>query len=130
MRPRSNLNEALEEPPLESGMDHAAAQGMIDVLWDDSVVPALSKFIEIPSQSPLFDPEWETNGLLDQSIQVLVDWVRNQKIEGLSVEIVAKEGCTPVIFLEVEPTGAGGARPRSEISVRVAFVLQICGWVR
>ena len=95
VRPRSDLSETLEEPPLESGMDSAAAQGMIDGLWDDSVVPALSKFIEIPSQSPLFDPEWETNGLLEQSIEVLVGWVRAQKIEGLSVEIVAKEGFTP-----------------------------------
>ena len=42
---------------LESGMDIPAAQGMIDALWESSVVPTLSKFIEIPSQSPLFDPE-------------------------------------------------------------------------
>jgi hypothetical protein len=56
VRPRSE--ETLEEPPaLESGMDIPAAQGMIDALWDSSVVPTLSKFIEIPSQSPLFDPE-------------------------------------------------------------------------
>jgi acetylornithine deacetylase/succinyl-diaminopimelate desuccinylase-like protein len=51
--------------------------------------------------------QWETNGLLDQSIQVLVDWVRAQKVEGLTVEIVAKKGFTPVIFVEVEPTPSG-----------------------
>ena len=109
IRPRSDdAAAAPDEPPLESGMDSSAAQAQIDALWDDSVVPALSEFISIPSQSPLFDPEWETNGLLDQSVQVLVGWVRAQKVEGLTVEIVSKKGFTPVIFIEVAPT-AGGA---------------------
>ena len=34
--------------------------------------------------------EWETNGLLDKSIAVLVAWVEAQNIDGLTVEIVSK----------------------------------------
>ena len=43
------------------------------------VLPALSDFIAVESQSPLFDPEWETNGLLDKSVAILVEWVRAQE---------------------------------------------------
>ena len=38
---------------------------------------------------------------------MLVDWVKAQEIEGLTVEIVSKEGFTPVIFVEVAPTAGG-----------------------
>ena len=66
-------------------------------------------FIAIPSQSPLFDPEWESNGLLDKSIAVLVGWVEAQRIEGLTIEVITKDGFTPVIFIEVAPTAGGEA---------------------
>ena len=98
-----------ELPPLDSRFDAGAAQAMINDHWDTSILPALCDFIRIPSQSPLFDPEWESNGLLDKSIAVLKSWVEAQSIKGLSVEVVSKEGFTPVILIEVDATAKGKA---------------------
>jgi hypothetical protein len=106
-RPQDEPATSTYAPPLESGMDLPAAQALIGELWESSCLPALANFVEVPSQSPLFDPEWETNGLLDQSIQILVSWVRAQDIPGLTVDLVEKKGFTPVIFIEVAPTPKG-----------------------
>ena len=138
-RVREDPALAAAAPPLESGMDHAATASLLSTLWDDSVLPALSEFIAVESQSPLFDPEWETNGLLDKSVAILVEWVRAQKVEGLTVEVrpppltphptppllplllaspqpaaprrqvVSAPGLTPVIFIEVAPSTGGAA---------------------
>ena len=69
-------------------------------------MPALCDFIRIPSQSPLFDPEWQTNGLLDQSIAVLAGWAKQQQIEGMTVETLRPTaGITPVIWVEIPASG-------------------------
>lgn len=36
----------------------------IDRIFDEKVIPEISKFIEIPNTSKSFDSEWATNGLL------------------------------------------------------------------
>ena len=72
-----------------------------------TVQPPCHHAVQCLSRNHLCLRQWETNGLLDQSIQVLVDWVRAQNVEGLTVDIVAKKGFTPVIFVEVEPTAGG-----------------------
>jgi len=38
----------------------------------------LEKYIEIPSQSPAFDAEWETNGLLDKTVSLFTEWVKSR----------------------------------------------------
>jgi hypothetical protein len=35
--------------------------------WDNSVIPTLCQYIEIENVSPIFDPEWQTNGLIDKA---------------------------------------------------------------
>ena len=34
--------------------------------WDSSIVPTLERYIRIPNQSPLFDPDWKRNGYMHQ----------------------------------------------------------------
>jgi hypothetical protein len=41
-------------------------------------MPTLIKFLEIPSQSCAFDPEWNTNGLLLSTATLLRDWILSQ----------------------------------------------------
>eukprot|EP01099_Mayorella_cantabrigiensis_P006996 TRINITY_DN603_c0_g8_i2.p1 TRINITY_DN603_c0_g8~~TRINITY_DN603_c0_g8_i2.p1 ORF type:complete len:481 (-),score=116.42 TRINITY_DN603_c0_g8_i2:123-1544(-) len=73
----------------------------VEESWKN-VIPVLEKYISIPNQSPSFDPEWETNGFLDQAAQLEVDWVHQQNIKGLSIEIVKLPHRTPLIFIVVE----------------------------
>jgi acetylornithine deacetylase/succinyl-diaminopimelate desuccinylase-like protein len=72
--------------------------------WDESIVPALQDYIKIPNQSPLYDPTWATNGLIDQAVDLMVQWVRDRQVPGLILEVVKHEGRTPIIFIEVEAT--------------------------
>merc|ERR1712137_331824 len=75
--------------------------------WENSVIPTLEKYIEIPNQSPVFDAEWDTNGYQEQVVKLFEDWVNKQPISGFSMKVVKDEGCTPLIFAEVKSTLEG-----------------------
>ena len=74
----------------------------VDRFWDQSIIPALSKYIEIPNQSPLFDPDWKKNGHMDRAVALAKQWVLDQKIPGSKVEVFEEPGKTPVLFVEVD----------------------------
>ena len=44
---------------------------MIGELWDDSIVPTLCRYIEIPNKSPMFDAEWQTHGYMRDAVKLL-----------------------------------------------------------
>lgn len=52
----------------------------------------------------MFDSEWATNGHLDKVVTLFTNWVKDQHVEGLTLEVVRLENRTPVIFAEVAPT--------------------------
>jgi hypothetical protein len=43
------------------------------------------------SQSPGFDPEWETNGYQDAAVDLLVNWVKAQAVPGLTLEVLREK---------------------------------------
>jgi acetylornithine deacetylase/succinyl-diaminopimelate desuccinylase-like protein len=73
----------------------------IEEAWRTSIVPALEQYIAIPNQSPAFDPEWQAHGHMDRAVQLIVDWVRAQQVDGLHVEVVRLEGRTPLVWMEL-----------------------------
>ncbi len=79
----------------------------IDTCWDNEIVPALVRYIQIPNQSPDFDPAWQTNGLIHQAVELARDWVEKQQIPGSRLEVLAPEGRTPLLLLEVDGEGDG-----------------------
>ncbi|EWS63044.1 dipeptidase PepV [Hydrogenophaga sp. T4] len=94
-------------PPL----DPLALQAQVDTAWTQRIVPELVRYIEVPAKSPMFDPEWARNGLLERVLQSAADWVRAQAVVGLTLEIVRLNDAngvprTPVLFFEV-PASAG-----------------------
>jgi acetylornithine deacetylase/succinyl-diaminopimelate desuccinylase-like protein len=79
--------------------------------WTQRIVPELKSYIEIPAKSPSFDADWAANGHLERVLQRAADWVRAQKVEGLTLEIVRLKDAhghdrTPVMFFEL-PASAG-----------------------
>eukprot|EP01089_Gocevia_fonbrunei_P022580 TRINITY_DN9177_c0_g1_i1.p1 TRINITY_DN9177_c0_g1~~TRINITY_DN9177_c0_g1_i1.p1 ORF type:complete len:480 (+),score=141.81 TRINITY_DN9177_c0_g1_i1:32-1471(+) len=84
-------------------LDSTKTLANISEWWNakNGVVEKITEYISIPNQSPDYDPEWETNGLLDQAVTLLVDWVKAQNVENLELEIVKEPGRTPVIFMTV-----------------------------
>ena len=41
-----------------------------DELWETSILPSLSEFIEIEALSPGFEPDWKNKGELDSAIDL------------------------------------------------------------
>jgi acetylornithine deacetylase/succinyl-diaminopimelate desuccinylase-like protein len=72
--------------------------------WEDDVVPALTRYIEIPAKSPGFDPEWATHGHIDRAVALIEEWGRRRPIEGLKVETFRLPLRTPVMLLDVPGT--------------------------
>jgi acetylornithine deacetylase/succinyl-diaminopimelate desuccinylase-like protein len=97
------------DPSLPLQADEASALAAFsERIWDDEIVPALTRYIAIPAKSPMFDPEWQKNGYIEQVIRDAATWVESQRVAGLKLEVIRLEGRTPIIFFEVPATRAGG----------------------
>lgn len=73
----------------------------VNTVWENSIVPTLQEYITIPNKSPMFDPNWQQNGYMDQAVKLLVDWCQQNAIEDMKLEVVRLENRTPVIFMEI-----------------------------
>jgi acetylornithine deacetylase/succinyl-diaminopimelate desuccinylase-like protein len=74
----------------------------IDDAWESSVLPTLDRYIRIPNQSPLFDPDWKKNGHMDRAVELARAWAESQNVKGITIEVQQLEGRTPLIFMEIE----------------------------
>jgi acetylornithine deacetylase/succinyl-diaminopimelate desuccinylase-like protein len=97
-------------------MDGERTKKFIGEIWDDAVVPTLVEYIRIPNKSPAFDPDWATNGFMDEAVDLLESWAREKisTIPGAKLEIVRLEGRTPVILIEIPGFGEGASGARGQ----------------
>lgn len=84
-------------------MESRQLASTVDEIWAASALPALERFIRIPNQSPLFDPDWKRNGHMGKAITLAKEWVDKQ---GFRAEIHEIEGRTPLLFIEIEGDSA------------------------
>jgi acetylornithine deacetylase/succinyl-diaminopimelate desuccinylase-like protein len=77
---------------------------MIDDMWEDKVLPALSEYTRIACLSPAFDPDWAERGAIAEAAHLLRDWAQEQSTV-LTTEIVQLPGRTPVLLVENGGTG-------------------------
>src|SRR5260370_41081949 len=80
-------------------MDSKQLAASIDDVWIRSAVPTLERFIRIPNQSPIFDPNWKRNGYMQPAVKPARDWVEQQ---GFRAEVHEIEARRPLLFIEVE----------------------------
>lgn len=85
-------------------LDTSQALAQVSAQWDSSILPQLKDYIAIPAKSPMFAPDWQQQGLLEQVVRNAASWVEAQKVAGLRLEIVRLPGRTPLLFFEVEGT--------------------------
>jgi acetylornithine deacetylase/succinyl-diaminopimelate desuccinylase-like protein len=78
-----------------------ATQKFINQIWDDSAIPTLQKYITIPCKSPNFDAQWQQHGYIDQAIELLADWCRQQNVKGMQLNIHRLPERTPVLVLDI-----------------------------
>lgn len=82
-------------------MDTAEVRSFVEAKWRESIVPALQSYIEIPNQSPGFDPQWVEHGHMQRAVDLIVTWITAQEVPGLSLEVVRLPGRTPLLFIDV-----------------------------
>jgi len=82
-------------------MDNKKTAEFVNKMWDDSIIPELSEYIKIPNKSPLFDPDWEEHGYMEQAVQRIEAWCQTQPVKDITIEIVRIEGRTPVLFMDI-----------------------------
>ena len=58
---------------LEGGETMNSEQTRVEVgqFWDSEIIPTISKYIEIPNQSPLFDPNWIQTGHMARAVELV-----------------------------------------------------------
>jgi acetylornithine deacetylase/succinyl-diaminopimelate desuccinylase-like protein len=90
-------------------MDRQRIQGFIGGLWDDEIVAQLTEYIRIPNKSPLFDPQWQQHGYMDDAVRLMEAWARSKlgALPGATLEVIRLEGRTPLIFIDI-PAAHGG----------------------
>jgi len=86
-------------------MDATATVKIVNEEWG-SAVPALQEFVRIPNLTTARDPEWETNGLLDKATAHVASWVRDQNIQGCTVEVMKDPGLSPFLYIEIAGTSS------------------------
>ncbi|MBT8100683.1 MAG: M20/M25/M40 family metallo-hydrolase, partial [Gammaproteobacteria bacterium] len=82
-------------------MDSAKTEKFVNDMWDSEIIPEISEYIKVPNKSPLFDPDWDKHGHMEQAVQMIEAWCRKQPIKDMSIEIVRLEGRTPVLFIDI-----------------------------
>ena len=82
-------------------MDTGKISDFCNDQWENSAIPELVEYIRIPNKSPLFDPDWKSNGYMDQAVTQFESWCRSQNIDGMKLEVVRLPQRTPLIFIEI-----------------------------
>ncbi|HEX4387296.1 MAG TPA: M20/M25/M40 family metallo-hydrolase [Steroidobacteraceae bacterium] len=82
-------------------MDLKRLSASIGRTWDDSITERLIAYVRIPNKSPLFDPEWEQHGYMEQAITLMADWCRAQPLPGARVEVRRLPGKTPLLLVDI-----------------------------
>lgn len=75
---------------------------LVHSLTFSSALPVLKAFIQIPALSPLFDPQWQSHGLIEETVELMRNWVLSLGIEGLKWEVVRGLDSPPLLYVEIE----------------------------
>jgi acetylornithine deacetylase/succinyl-diaminopimelate desuccinylase-like protein len=74
--------------------------------FERDALPTLNTYAGIACLSPMFDAQWQTNGKIEEAIQLLATWARARHLADFEVEIQRLEGRTPLLVVSVEATAA------------------------
>lgn len=85
-------------------MDKTKTRDYIQTQWDDWFVKGLADFIRIPNLTPMVDPDYLTNGLLEKAMDHVDNYIQKLQILGLSKHIFKSETGLPLICYLVQPS--------------------------
>lgn len=86
-------------------MDRERIRCFVERSWNESILPALVKYIRIPNKSPAFDPSWQAKGHMETAVALIERWCRTHALPNMTLEIARLDGRTPLLLLEVPGDG-------------------------
>ena len=88
-------------------MNSEKLQQDISMFWDNQILPTIIEYIKFPNKSPVFDPDWEANGYMDQVVDLASEWVNKHKPDNSTLNIYKEAGRTPLMILDVPGNSDG-----------------------
>ena len=82
----------------------AVLQSKIEKEVSEGVIPVLMDYIRVPSLSPMFDPNWESNGLMVQAQEIILSYVKSLGIKNFTHDVLKEDGKPWLFYGEVAPT--------------------------
>jgi len=76
----------------------------ISGVWDDDIVPTLTRYITIPNVSAAYDADWQAHGYMEEAVALVVEWLLARPVEGMTVEVQRIAGRTPLVVAEIAAT--------------------------
>ena len=77
---------------------------IVEKNWDSWFIPGLSDFVRVPNLTPMVDPDYLSNGLVEKSMECVDDYINKLGVKGLSKQIYKSETGLPLVCYVVEPT--------------------------
>lgn len=81
-------------------IDHESNLRFVEQFWDESILESLVEYVRIPNKSPLFDPDWQTNGYMHEAVNHMISWVRGQGLDELEIQVHELPNRTPTILID------------------------------
>ena len=76
----------------------------INDFWDAEILESICQYIRIPNKSPMFDPDWQQHGYMEEAVQHVVDWIDKHPIPGLICNVHRLQGRAPTLMVEIPGT--------------------------
>ena len=73
-------------------MNKQQTESFVYKMWEDSIIPELCEYIKIPNKSPMFDPDWEQHGHMDDAVEQLETWCKKQPVQGMTTDVIRLPG--------------------------------------
>jgi len=83
-------------------MNHEKTKELVEKHWDSWFVPGLSDFIAVENLTTMVDPEYLTNGKVEEAMELVDKYINQLGIKGLSKEIYRAENGLPLVVYVVE----------------------------
>ena len=82
-------------------MDTKSLKKYIDKQFSLNVIPNLMNFIRIPNLSPLYDENWDTNGLLLKAANLVISFAKSLQLKNAEINLIHDKGYSPLIFIDI-----------------------------
>lgn len=76
----------------------------IDAQFEPFFVKGLQEFVRIPNLTPMVDPDYATNGLVQKAMECVDKNIQSLDIKGLKRTVIQPAGMNPMVVYVVEPS--------------------------